>query len=323
MRLYALTPVAFLFSPAQICSYAILTSRERRIYPATHLTSFWRVFRFQLQNKKYCDNQIETIKKRFHLDDAEIHTAWILRPYLEQSQIPNFETLDKAKRISGVQKIRKAELLRLQKTNRTQYKQTRKNYAKTESYIHLSYSERKEFITAIAECVSGWRFARLFAECVNKVYFDPTRSNSSIDEQSLEQLVSRFEHYLRINAKTRPKNSFGLLIHDNNPTLARKHTSLMKRFHGNGTLWTSVQNIIETPLFVDSQLTSMVQIADLCSYVIRRYLENSETDLFDLIFKRADRKNGIAVGIRHFSEPTCACTICVSHKKSLFVTPHR
>lgn len=43
---------------------------------------------------------------------------------------------------------------------------------------------------------------------------------------------------------------------------------LMKRFHNNGTLWAKVKNIIETPLFVDSELASMVQIADLCSYSI-------------------------------------------------------
>lgn len=265
---------------------------------------------------KYCDAQIETIKKRFHLQEAELHTAWILRPYLEQSRIHNFDELDRDKRISEVQKIRRAELLRLQRTNQKLYKQTRKNYLKTENYIHLTYQERIKLITAVAKCVSGWGFARLFAECVDKIYFDPTRFKETIDEQSLEQLVSRFEHYLRINAKMHPTNSYGLLIHDNNLTLARKHTALMKRFHDKGTLWTSVQNIIETPLFVDSQLTSMVQIADLCAYAIRRYLENQDTELFDLVFHRADRKNGVVVGVRHFSEPTCQCTICTSHKKA-------
>ena len=53
----------------------------------------------------------------------------------------------------------------------------------------------------------------------------------------------------------------------------------MKRFHQQGTLWTEIKHIIETPLFVDSQLTSLVQIADPCAYSLRRYLENSETEL--------------------------------------------
>ena len=63
-------------------------------------------------------------------------------------------------------------------------------------------------------------------------------------------------------------------------------------------------------LFVDSQLTSLVQISDLCSYALRRYLENGEEELFDLIFQRADRKDNVVVGVRHFSEIDCACKIC-------------
>ena len=80
----------------------------------------------------------------------------------------------------------------------------------------------------------------------------------------------------------------------------------MKNYQKKGTLWTSVQNIIETPLFVDSQLTSLVQIADLCSFAIRRYLENRESELFDLIFQRADRKSGVTVGIREVENNNCS-----------------
>lgn len=264
---------------------------------------------------KYCDNQIAYIKKRFYLENEELHTAWILRPYLEQSRIPNFERLDKAQRISEVQRYRRAELLRLQRTNRSLYKQTKKNYQKTEAYIHLTFTQRKDLLKEVAECVSKWGFARLFAECVDKIYFDPSRRRDTIDEQCLEQLVSRFEHFLKI--ADNGKSSYGLLIHDNNETLAKKHTNLMKRFHNRGTFWTSIKNIIETPLFVDSQLTSMVQIADLCSYALRRYLENGEIELFDLISQRADRKNEVVVGVRHYTDPTCVCTICVSHKKPI------
>lgn len=90
----------------------------------------------------------------------------------------------------------------------------------------------------------------------------------------------------------------------------------MKEFHRIGTFWTSITQIIETPLFVDSQLTSMVQIADLCSYALRRYLENGEERLFDMVFRIADRKSdGTVVGIRHFTNPYCICKICSAHRK--------
>ncbi len=40
-----------------------------------------------------CDRTINSIKRRYGLEDAEIHTGWIMRTYLEQSRIPDFETL--------------------------------------------------------------------------------------------------------------------------------------------------------------------------------------------------------------------------------------
>ena len=59
----------------------------------------------------------------------------------------------------------------------------------------------------------------------------------------------------------------------------------------------------------------MVQIADVCAYALRRYLENGDEKLFDLIFQRADRKDDVVVGIRHFTKPHCPCKICIAHRK--------
>ena len=210
--------------------------------------------------------------------------------------------------------FRNAELLRLQSTSVKQYRQAKKNYRKTQPYIHLTEKERREFIFKAAKRLSQWQFARLFAECVDKVYFDPRHHHSNrIDEVAFDQVVSRFEQYLKITGTI---HNFGLLIHDNNQTVAKRHTELMRKFHHKGTQWTPVENIIETPLFVDSQLTSMVQLADMCSYALRRYVENGEEDLFKLVFERADRKDGAVVGVRHFSKHNCNCLICASHTKS-------
>lgn len=261
---------------------------------------------------KTCENKIHRIKKKYDLVGKEIHTAWILRKYLEQSRIKGFEELDNSARRYEVEKIRKSELLKLQKSkNHKHYKQTRKNYRQTEAYIHLTHTERVAFIEEIADVIGSLSFARLFGEAIDKVYFDPNKSKLSLDEQGLEQLVSRFEQYLKIRSKTLNNNGvYGTLIHDNNETVSRKHTDLMKRFHKYGTLWTSIEKIIETPFFVNSELTNLVQIADLCCYSIRRYLENGETNLFDRLKKRIDRKNDKIVGIRHFTSDSCNCEFC-------------
>jgi len=266
---------------------------------------------------KYCDRALEVVKLRYGLSNTEIHVGWLLRKYLEQSRISNFNSLNWDQRRVQVRQIRTAELLRLQRTaNSKQYKQTKKNYAKTQDYAHLTYQERRDFIREVAELISRWNFARLFAECVDKIHFDPSRTAQTINEQTFEQIVSRFEHYLQNISRNDPK-CCGLLIHDNNPTVARKYTDMMRKFHQTGTMWTTVRKIIETPLFVDSQLTSMVQIADLCAYALRRYLENSERELFDLIFQRADRRFRTRVGVRHFTGSSCTCEICSQHRVTL------
>jgi len=260
---------------------------------------------------KNCDREISAIKLKYGLSGAEIHTGWMLRKYLEQIRIKDFATLTKHQRIYEVEKIRKLEILRLQKSkNKKAYQQIRKNYNKTRAYIHLTFDERKAFIKEVSMCISKWTFAKLFAECVDKVHFDPERAPRNIHSQAFEQVVTRFEKYLQM------KHKLGLLIHDHNETVAKRHTELMREFHRHGTPWLlQINQIIETPLFVDSQLTSMIQIADLCSYALRRYVENNENELFDIIFIRADRIRRIVVGVRHFTGPECRCKICAAHRR--------
>lgn len=172
---------------------------------------------------KDCDQEIAKIKNKYLLSAEEIHTAWILRKYLEQNQIPSFDKLAHSERRSEVDRARKGELLRLQRNkNPKLYRQVKKNYIKTEAYIHLTIEQRKQFIKEIAACVANWGFARLFAECVDKVHFDQRKTRKSIDEQTFEQVISRFEQYLQIMDSTTPSTkNYGLLIHDNNDTVLK------------------------------------------------------------------------------------------------------
>ena len=221
------------------------------------------------------DRQVSGIMARYDLADAELHTAWLLRPYLEQRQIPNFDQMGRSARRSAVERVRNTQLLQLQQSNRRKaYQQVRKNYNHTKDYIHLTYDERATLVREIADCVASWGFARLFAECIDKLHFDPRRTTRTIEEQAFEQVVSRFERYLQNTSAGAPSRVYGLLIHDNNQTVEIKHTRLMRHFHIHGTPWTHLDHIIETPLFVNSSLTSMVQMADLCAYALRRFVEN-------------------------------------------------
>ena len=71
---------------------------------------------------------------------------------------------------------------------------------------------------------------------------------------------------------------------------------------------------VETPLFVDSELTSMIQMADLAAYALRRFLERGEQDLWNALRPRVDQLNGLHVGVRHYTgKQDCNCKICTDH----------
>jgi hypothetical protein len=260
------------------------------------------------------DRDVSGILSKSALEESELHTAWMLRRYLEQSKIPDFANADYVRRRAAVNKYRNAELMRLQKIGKGPYKQAKKNYKHTDAYIHLTHQERVSAVEDIAAAIASWDFAYLFAECIDKRHFDPSRTGRSVGEQAIEQVVSRFQNFLS-NPQHIQTDNYGLLVHDSNPTVAKKHTDLLRTFHNSGTLWTSINNIIETPLFVDSHLTRMVQIADLCAYSLRRFVENGELNLFRTIFKRVSRYGGKAVGIRHFAGLSCTCEICDAHHR--------
>jgi len=255
---------------------------------------------------------VNAIALKYGLSGIEIHTAWMLRPYIEQRQIPNFLALLPDERRSAVRRARATNIHKIRKSkNPKALGQVKKNYRKTDDYIHLTFEQRADFIVEVAKVISEWDTAIIFAECIDKLHFDPTKTGKSIDEQAFEQLVSRFEQYIR---RVGGNQTEGLLVHDNNESVEKKHADMMRAFHANGTLWTRMDKIIETPLFVDSKLTSMVQMADLCSFAIRRFIENGDSGLFDLIYTKADKVGSKVVGVRHFTKSSCKCRICVSHR---------
>lgn len=257
------------------------------------------------------DADVDRIKVRYGLADAEIHTAWMLRDYPEQRVVPNFDSLDENQKRRAVLGVRALNLGRARSLK--QQKALQKNYRKTEEYVHLTRAERIACVNDLADMVGSWRDARAFADCQTKAHM----VGADCFDIAFEQVVSRFDIFLR-NAGGRS----GLLVQDNNPTMAQRLTDAMRKYHRNGTLWTQIHQIIETPLFVDSRLTAMVQLADLCAYATRRYFDNGERALFDRISPIFDRNAGRLVGLRHYTARyQCRCDICMQHGRYGVVAP--
>jgi hypothetical protein len=263
------------------------------------------------------DAQITQIKRRFGLEREEIHTGWLARRFIEQERIPDFENLGIAARRAAVQHARDAFLI--QKAARrgpASVQADRKNFAKTAPYTHLTMAERRDLLRQVATAVSSWDDCKIIAECTDKRTFGPLAPLIPPFEEAFTQVVTRFHRGLE---EAQPTEEHGLLVQDNNAAMGRRLTELMRVFHERGTRWLELRLIVETPLFVDSSLTSMVQVADVCAYATRRFCENNEVELFDIIYPRVQRANGRLVGMRHYTNRAstygrrCPCRICVEH----------
>lgn len=257
------------------------------------------------------DADLDHVKTKHRLAGVEIHTAWMMRNYPEQSRIAGFESLSDLDRRAAVGRERRIDIAKAALRGPKAAKTLRKNYQQTDAYLHLTHAERVTAIRDIADAVGSWDEAWLFGDAELKAVH--TGTPERLFAYAFEQVVSRFHHYLEYYSQ----EAVGLIVQDNNETAARHLTNLMRRFHDRGTTWVQIPRIIETPLFVDSRLTGMVQLADLCAYATRRFFENGETDLFDRIYPRFDRVNGRLVGLRHFTSKTpCSCRVCVDHGRT-------
>lgn len=255
---------------------------------------------------KQLDQKIEKIKTKYALAGAEIHTAWMVRRYVEQDKIQDFEKLSKRKRIDEAKNQIKQRIAVLSLKNTKRVKSYRHQARVIEPYLHLSHKERMDCLSELADEIGSWSDARIFADAINKPAYHIDRMTPY--EMAFEQVLTRYQAFLE------KVKSSGIVVHDNNTTVAPRLTKLTRLYHKKGTLYREIQNIVETPLFVDSTLTDMIQMADICAYSLRRYIENGETLLWDKVKPRVDRLGGVDVGVRHYTgRRKCTCELCKAH----------
>ncbi|MEN6369989.1 MAG: DUF3800 domain-containing protein [Thermotogota bacterium] len=256
---------------------------------------------------KQLDLALGNLKARFELRDAEIHAAWMHRRYSEQESIDGFDALsyDARRAVAEAAVRRRAGIIGVQGSKKKIEAYRRESRA-IRPYLHLTRIERLRCLQALAQELSLQPDVRILADAISKPDYGVRTSTPY--EMAFEQVLTRFQAFLTY------KHDMGIVVHDNNSTAAPRLTRLTRKFHQVGTLYRRITNIVETPLFVDSSLTSMIQIADLCAFALRRLIENGEETLWDVVEARVDRIGGTRVGVRHFTgQRACGCRICIAH----------
>ena len=253
------------------------------------------------------DTVLGNIKARYGLREAEIHAAWMHRRYNEQESIGGFEALSPDDRRAAAEAaIRKRAGIIGVQGRKGKIEAYRRESRAIRPYLHLTRAERLQCLEALAREISLQSDVRVLADAISKP--DYVSGNRTPYEMAFEQVLTRFQAFLAV------KHDTGIVVHDNNSTAAPRLTRLTRKFHEVGTLYREITSIVETPLFVDSSLTSMIQMADLCAFALRRLIENNEEALWNLVEVRGDRSGDRCVGVRHYTgKRACSCRVCCAH----------
>ena len=132
---------------------------------------------------------------------------------------------------------------------------------------------------------------RLFAAVLEKAKF----SGQDIAQIAFEQVSSRFDQDLgRLHRKGDTQR--GLIVFDKCATERRLQT-LAREFKTSGHSFGVTRNFADVPMFVDSEATRLIQLADLVAFAILRHYEHDDSKFFDLISHCFDSEGGVTHGL--------------------------
>jgi hypothetical protein len=93
--------------------------------------------------------------------------------------------------------------------------------------------------------------------------------------------------------------------------------SLAKNFRNNGATWGHFRYLAEVPVFIDSEASRIMQLADLVAWATRRKYEHSDGRFFDPLIPRFDSDGGVIHGLYHargWMGEACFCPACHSRQ---------
>lgn len=182
---------------------------------------------------------------------------------------------------------------------------------------NLRREEAQGVIKAVLRLVARSHITtRLFACAIHKGSYvgeDPV-------ERCFEDVCKRFDLFLARMANEGDRQQ-GLLILDKS-TRETSLQGLSREFRSKGTRWGVVRNLADTPFFVDSRASRMVQVADLVAYSVFRRYNAGDSQYFDLIASRFDSVDHVVHGLAHLTrEKGAACMCLACHSRRMAKSP--
>ena len=180
----------------------------------------------------------------------------------------------------------------------------------------LTKEEARGTIKSVLDVLAGaYESARAFACVVHKASYP----NQDTMEIAFEDLCSRFDRYLQ-RLRAGGDTQRGLVILDK----SAHETTLQQMsvgFRTLGTRWGVIKHLADTPLFVDSRASRVIQLADHVAYAVFRRYQSLDAQYFDRIAHKFDAQDGVVHGLAHKESRNqhCMCIACLSRRAATIV----
>ena len=170
-------------------------------------------------------------------------------------------------------------------------------------FDRLDRNARLEILNRLYDAALGI-YGTFFAVVIEKSYL------SDLDdpyERALEQVLSRFDHFLRrINGIANRQDRGMVVIADSNFRV--KLEAVANQLTSKGTQWGDLRNIVDIPFFTLSRNSRLLQIADLIANSVYGRYEHGHAAMFDRMLSKFDQdENGRMHGLLHVTANRSAC----------------
>ncbi len=135
-----------------------------------------------------------------------------------------------------------------------------------------------------------------------------------------EEMAGHFDAYLQSLEAEGEEKQRGLMIFDQSRH-EKTVQALMTEYRTTGASFGRVRRLAEVPLFTDSKITRMLQLADFVAYAVYRRFESSDAQFFDIILPGFVESGGVIHGLIHLNanKRECYCPGCLTRRNAAAV----
>jgi hypothetical protein len=154
----------------------------------------------------------------------------------------------------------------------------------------VPFEDRDQAIKDALQVVAS-KNCRLFGAVLDKARF----SGQDVTQVAFEQVSSRFDQYLgRLHKQGDTQR--GLILFDK-CSVERRIQTMAREFKSTGHTFGRLRNLAEVPVFVDSEASRLIQLADLVAYALFRHHEFNDSIYFNVIQDSFDSDGGVVHGL--------------------------